>query len=516
MTLTSKATLIVASTMLFSIIAGLLAREFILNPHLLKIEHAADTRDIRRFEQAVERYRENLEGRIKRIFSAAGLLQTLEGQVNWSPIMLKMARIGGYEELDYFILANDSGSQFTVHAGQLLDDVNTLPSNAAIEQLLDTVTAQLSSRHGSTTSGLLLSPEDGPLVYAAGRANWSTDKLPATYIAVRRMNTEMIAGLGERLGLTVSAISHQESQQQRQRQQVELGQRSDHDTLFSLLKNADGEVVLHMRFDTAPRAFDDEIFSPTITASLGFAAMAWAIVLELMRRYIVQPIEQLSLTMRRIRQSSNYGERLTYPARDELGKLVDECNELLTHVADHTRQLEVYSYKDALTGIGNRRLFQERLDFQWRLARRKAMSLSAVVFDLDYFKQYNDRYGHDGGDTVLREFAQIMEKVFTRDTDVVCRTGGEEFIVLLLDTDIENAQRLAERTLEKLRIRAIPHAASPQRSYVSVSAGLAHLIPQHDDTPETLIRQADRSLYRAKQLGRDQLVVHDTVANQPS
>ncbi|WP_372878208.1 GGDEF domain-containing protein [Spongiibacter marinus] len=507
MTLTQKATLIIASTMLFTIFSGLLARELILNPHLKKIENAADLRDVDRFEQAVKRYRDNLEGRVSRIYAAAGLLQSLETQLDWSPIILQLAHIGGYGELDYFILADETGHNRIVKAGEIAEKTRRLPSNKTQTEIVQEALSRLDKESNTRTSGLMLSQEDGPLVYAAGKANWTTDKLPSIYIAVRRIDDALIASLGERLGLTVNAMTHDESIKQRELYGIGLGQRSEDDTLYSLLRNDAGEVIIHMRFKTAPRAFDDEIFSPTIVAALMIAMLSWAVVMVLMRRSIIYPIENLAQTMRRIRQSSNYQQKLSYKHNDELGKLVDEYNELLEHVANHTSKLEAYSYKDALTGIGNRRLFQERLDYLWKLASRRQLSLSAIVFDLDYFKQYNDRYGHDGGDHVLRQFADLLKKRFTRETDVIARTGGEEFIVLLFDVSKANALKLANRLVGDLRLLAIPHEASPQSGVVSVSAGVASFTPIKDNSPDELIRKADEALYEAKAAGRDQVSI---------
>lgn len=506
MTLTRKATLIVASTMLFTIFSGLLARELILNPHLKKIENAEDLRDVKRFEQGVDRYRDNLEGRVSRIYSAAALLQSIEAKLDWSPIILQLAHIGGYGELDYFILADETGNNRIVKAGEIAEKARRLPSNATQLEIVKEALSRLSREGSAKTSGLMLSQDDGPLVYAAGKANWRTDKLPSVYIAVRRIDDAMIASLGERLGLSVNAINHDDSMAERKRYGVGLGQRSEDDTLYSLLRNDDGDIIVHMRFKTAPRAFDDEIFSPTIVAALIIAILSWAVVMFLMRRSIIHPIEHLAQTMRRIRQSSNYQQKLNYKYSDELGKLVDEYNELLAHVANHTSKLEAYSYKDALTGIGNRRLFQERLDYLWKLASRRQIALSAIVFDLDYFKQYNDRYGHDGGDHVLRQFADLLKKRFTRDTDVIARTGGEEFIVLLFDVSKANALKLANRLVGDLRLLAIPHEASPQSAVVSVSAGVASFTPVKNNSPEELIRTADQALYEAKAAGRDQVV----------
>jgi diguanylate cyclase (GGDEF)-like protein len=462
---------------------------------------------VKRFEQAVDRYRDNLQHRIERIFSAANLLQGIEGQLDWSPVLMQLAHIGGYGELDYFILSDITGENRIVRAGEIAEKNRRLPSDSTQQEILRTAIAQLDKSNKFSASGLMLSENDGPLVYAAGRANWTTDKLPSIYIAVRRIDDTMIASLGERLGLVVNAISHDASIQQRKHYQIDLGQRSKDDTLYSLLKNDVGEVIIHLCFKTAPRAFDDEIFSPTIVAALVIAILSWAVVIVLMQRSIIYPIEHLAQTMRRIRQSSNYQQRLNYKHNDELGKLVDEYNELLEHVANHTSKLEAYSYKDALTGIGNRRLFQERLDYLWKLASRRQLSLSAIVFDLDYFKQYNDRYGHDGGDHVLRQFAGLLKKRFTRETDVIARTGGEEFIVLLFDVSKANALKLANRLVGDLRLLAIPHEASPQSGVVSVSAGIASFTPIKDNSPDELIKKADEALYEAKAAGRDQVSI---------
>ena len=514
MSLVTKAGLLVACTMLVTLLSGLLARNYILNPHLLSIEREADQRDIERFTHAIDHYRENLESRIKRIYAAAGVLQNLGGTINWSPIVLNLAHIGGYEELDYFILADKSGDNAVMRAGELVDKEDTPPSPRALNEVLKKIISQLDSTDGATTSGLMVSQADGPLVYAAGRASWNTDKLPAIYAAVRRLSPAMIEELGEHLGLSVEALSLADSKNQRKHYGVGLGQRSDADTLYAELHDRNDNHILSLKFNTAPRAFDERTFSPTIVAAMSFSILAWGLILLVMRHSIVKPIQQLTATMRRVRQTSNYGERFEYRHRDELGKLVDECNELLNHVGGHTQQLENYSYKDSLTGIGNRRLFQERLDYQWRLSQRKHTPLSAIVFDLDYFKQYNDLYGHEGGDTVLKVFASLLQEVFTRDTDVVARTGGEEFIVLLLDADYHCAELMAERTLNALRQRHIPHAGAAHRGQVSASAGVSSLTPDESNSQEQLIRQADKALYRAKQLGRDNVAVYESSSLQ--
>ena len=220
---------------------------------------------------------------------------------------------------------------------------------------------------------------------------------------------------------------------------------------------------------------------------------------------MITPVRRISNTMQIIRQTNNYNKHLVYKNNDDLGLLVKECNELLKHVSQHTEKLSIYSYEDALTGIGNRRYFQEQLEFNQRVAKRKEMPLSAIVFDLDYFKQYNDTYGHDGGDKVLKQFSKILSKTFTRETDVIARTGGEEFIVVLLDSNQALALQLAQRALTALDNQNIPHSGSAISDRVTVSAGVATLAINETSSAETLITQADDALYRAKHQGRNQV-----------
>jgi diguanylate cyclase (GGDEF)-like protein len=234
-------------------------------------------------------------------------------------------------------------------------------------------------------------------------------------------------------------------------------------------------------------------------------AASWSIVFIYLYYNMITPVRRISHTMQIIRQTNNYNKHLVYKNNDDLGMLVNECNELLKHVSQHTEKLSSYSYEDALTGIGNRRYFQEQLEFHQRVAKRKNMTLSAIVFDLDYFKQYNDTYGHDAGDKVLQGFAKILDNTFTRDIDVVARTGGEEFIVLLLDNEQAQVIEFANRVVASFFNQNIPHSNSAIADRVTVSAGVASAEVNEQNTAETVIIQADNALYRAKHQGRNQV-----------
>ncbi|MFW3615473.1 sensor domain-containing diguanylate cyclase [Billgrantia antri] len=169
------------------------------------------------------------------------------------------------------------------------------------------------------------------------------------------------------------------------------------------------------------------------------------------------------------------------------------------------RELEELSYQDGLTGVANRRLLDSSLEAEWASARRNGHPLSFIMLDIDCFKQYNDHYGHLAGDDCLRRIAHILGSSILRPRDLLARFGGEEFALVLPETDLEAAREVAERCRAAISDAAIPHRASDISHLVTVSMGVASATPV-SGTPASLIEQADRRLYRAKQDGRDRIV----------
>ncbi len=169
-------------------------------------------------------------------------------------------------------------------------------------------------------------------------------------------------------------------------------------------------------------------------------------------------------------------------------------------------QLARQSTTDGLTGVGNRRHFDHLLQQEWLNSAREGHSLACVMVDIDHFKQYNDHYGHIAGDETLRRVAELLHTCVGRSGGTVCRFGGEEFVLLLPDTDLAQAQTLAQRCLDSLRLAAIEHAASPLRRSLSLSIGLAACVAEAHASPLRLVEQADAALYAAKQNGRARLV----------
>jgi diguanylate cyclase (GGDEF)-like protein len=167
--------------------------------------------------------------------------------------------------------------------------------------------------------------------------------------------------------------------------------------------------------------------------------------------------------------------------------------------------LEDLSLVDGLTGIGNRRRFDEFLIREWRRSRRARTPLALVMLDVDYFKAFNDKYGHAAGDECLREVAATIAMVVRRPGDLCARYGGEEFAAILPHTDLAGARTLGERIRAAVTGLEIPHARSAVAPVVTVSIGVAAGDIAGNEEPEALLRAADRRLYEAKIAGRNRV-----------
>jgi diguanylate cyclase (GGDEF)-like protein/PAS domain S-box-containing protein len=173
---------------------------------------------------------------------------------------------------------------------------------------------------------------------------------------------------------------------------------------------------------------------------------------------------------------------------------------------DLQKELEALSFRDGLTGVANRRMFDSILEVEWANARRTNQPLSMILLDIDYFKQYNDHYGHVQGDQCLKRMGQVLSSAATRSRDFVARFGGEEFVLILPETDEDSAAKIAERCRNLLFKEQIPHEKSLVSQILSVSFGVGTIIPAHSDEPIAFIEEVDKRLYRAKQNGRNCIV----------
>ena len=257
---------------------------------------------------------------------------------------------------------------------------------------------------------------------------------------------------------------------------------------------------------------------------IGVLCFAFAVVLALViARSISAPMEKLAGVMRET-ETGNYALRMEYEGRDELALLAQKFNDMAGNigqaheqleirVAERTRDLEqaneklaALSMTDSLTGIANRRRFDAALEAQLKRSARTGQPVALLMVDVDYFKSYNDFYGHQEGDACLRKVAHQLQTHARRAGDLAARYGGEEFVMLAADTDAGHAAALAGDLRAALEESALPHEKSPL-GHVTISIGVVVLVPEEHHTPELFIRMADKAMYRAKEQGRNQVVV---------
>jgi diguanylate cyclase (GGDEF)-like protein len=169
--------------------------------------------------------------------------------------------------------------------------------------------------------------------------------------------------------------------------------------------------------------------------------------------------------------------------------------------------LRELAQRDPLTHLANRRLFDSALNNEWERLRREGEPLGLLLVDVDWFKQVNDHFGHQYGDRCLQAIATAMSEVLRRPADLAARYGGDEFAIVLPDTDLAGTVTVANRISNAVRALAIAQAADRPIGLVTLSIGVAACVPRHGKGPDTLLREADQGLYRAKELGRNQVAV---------
>lgn len=184
--------------------------------------------------------------------------------------------------------------------------------------------------------------------------------------------------------------------------------------------------------------------------------------------------------------------------------------ETLRDMTDHKNAqiaLQQLATIDGLTSLANRRSFDEKMQIEWSRAQRQGEPLALILADVDYFKRYNDHYGHQGGDECLKGVSGVLLRQTFRAADMAARYGGEEFAIILPGTELDGALKVAERIRAEVEGLAKPHAASEVSPYVTLSLGVACITPKPNSQHEKLISLADQGLYAAKGGGRNQVCV---------
>jgi diguanylate cyclase (GGDEF)-like protein len=193
------------------------------------------------------------------------------------------------------------------------------------------------------------------------------------------------------------------------------------------------------------------------------------------------------------------------------------CARVRTHVTlkHHADLLENLAFLDGLTGIANRRQFDQQLEKEWRRMMRRGASLALILIDIDHFKKFNDHYGHAAGDDCLRLVAHTIARVIKRPGDLAARYGGEEFAIILPETDEKGASIVAETMRLAVDTLKLPHAMSSAGDNITISLGVASDIPDLNKNEKDLVNTADRALYHAKITGRNRVSTEAPVVGPP-
>ncbi len=221
--------------------------------------------------------------------------------------------------------------------------------------------------------------------------------------------------------------------------------------------------------------------------------------------YITKPVNKIEL-LARVRSALLLKQEM-----DRRKGREKELLELTRQLEEANRKLHLLSSYDSLTGVANRRFFDEYIEKEWKRAVRDAHQIAAIMIDIDFFKAFNDTYGHQAGDDCLRVVAKALQGVMRRPADLLARFGGEEFIAVLPETGLFGAAAVAEILCATIAALGIRHEKSPITDHLTISLGVAAVSPDQDKTPEALIAAADKALYRAKQGGRNRVEVAETI-----
>ena len=250
-------------------------------------------------------------------------------------------------------------------------------------------------------------------------------------------------------------------------------------------------------------------------------AVAFAYIIS---RSISSPLKELTDGMRETK-AGNFSINITSDGNDELTVMSQGFNDMATkigldrekledRVVERTLKLEIanqrlseLSMTDSMTGIPNRRRFDEVFLLEMRRAERAGKMLGLIMIDVDFFKNYNDNYGHQEGDECLRQVALLLKLNASRAGDLAARYGGEEFVVLIAETDLVNVMTQAEHIRQSQESLNLAHVQSPL-GRVTLSVGVVVLVPNEMQTPEMIIRMADKAMYQAKMEGRNKVVLY--------
>ncbi|NSL50926.1 sensor domain-containing diguanylate cyclase [Calidifontibacillus erzurumensis] len=237
-----------------------------------------------------------------------------------------------------------------------------------------------------------------------------------------------------------------------------------------------------------------------------FLILLNALIIQRQMKAIVQPVLLLNKSVKAYTKKDFSASIPEYKKEDELAELIENVNIMRLELNKKFSTIESLAELDGNTGVYNRRYFDQAIEVEWKKAIENESPLSLILFDIDYFKLYNDTYGHLKGDHCLKSISNKLNELFGTNGEIVARYGGEEFAIILPNHHKKTAYTKAEKLRNAIMDLKIPHKNSPIFKIVTASIGVATMFPSiADQKPMHLIRLADRALYKSKQKGRNQV-----------
>ncbi len=260
-----------------------------------------------------------------------------------------------------------------------------------------------------------------------------------------------------------------------------------------------GDELLKIVHETFPKTLNI-----LLTGQADLPALGNAIKYAKLYRYIAKPWHPDDFRLTVVEAVNSYlQEKKLQEQTLKLQQMNEELQRLAGELQQANQELQRLAVTDSLTQLSNRRQFDEYLIHEWLRMMREQQFLSLILCDVDFFKNYNDKYGHPAGDYCLRVVAKALRQQVKRPGDLVARYGGEEFVVILPNTPAEGAIQVAENIREKIKSLNIPHSQSKAGGCITVSLGISSVVPNPSYSPSDLIVAADEALYQAKRQGRD-------------
>ena len=364
----------------------------------------------------------------------------------------------------------------------------------------------------------------GPVMFAASNVLPSTPPYPAPagqLIFWRRFKgVSQFMDAGTSASMDFIPFSHARSAPNLKEASLELALNpeiaylpSDKDGFIKwLLRDVDGSPLFLVRLKAKQRMYEDGLLSQTVLIGFGFSALVLLLSGLAFSRSIIRRLHDAQSVIAEIVESGKFDKRLRTDRSDEIDSLFERFNELLVHIQEQddrlktrNQQLEMLSEEDPLTGIPNRRYLDRMLNHGLRQSIRMARPMSFLMVDVDCFKAYNDHYGHQQGDLVLKQVAHTLRAHLHRATDYIARYGGEEFSIILLDTPNSNALGVAESLRAAVENLGLENTVSDCAGVVTVSVGVATAGNNGPTKEAALVLCADKALYRAKETGRNRV-----------